>query len=372
MRLLTNTLKFCGMVLLALGITVLGCRIAMRVRHIPVAGPTACFVAGRSGGHMIPAITKAREYHAQHPHANILFFTTATPLDRAIMQKNPWISFHIPLALENVPRGFSFKWFGYAWDIVRLSIKVFSELCRKNPASVTTTGGYIAVPVTLIARILGVPVYLHELNVVPGSAALFISRFATKTIICFDEARDKFPRSAKIEQGNYPIRFSENDKMTRDEALKKLGLNLPENTKVLLVIGGSQGSHFINDLVPYAVTEWPRGLFILHQTGEGEVERVRELYKKAKANARVFAFSDDMPALYQAADMVITRAGAGSLFELLFFNKKSIIIPLETLTTDHQLDNARAMNRHYPQLFSVYRQTERTPDDLKAWLWKML
>lgn len=370
MRLLSNFFRMIGLLIGALFLVVLFCRLSMWWAPVNPNGATACFVAGRSGGHMIPAITMAREYHAQHPNAAILFFTAATPLDFSIMQKNPWIFSHVPLALENVPRGFSLKWLGYAWDVIRLSTKIFVELYQKNPASVTTTGGYIAVPVTLIAWTLGVPVYLHELNVVPGSAAKFISRFSAKTIICFDEARDKFPRSAAIERGDYPIRFSEKDKMTRDEACKKLGLDLPKNTKILLVIGGSQGSRFINDLIPYAVTKWPRRLFILHQTGAGEVERVKELYKKAEVNARVFAFSDDMPALYQAADLVITRAGAGSLFELLFFNKRAIIIPLETLTTDHQLDNARAMARKYWQLFFVYRQSERRPEDMTSWLWK--
>lgn len=320
--------------------------------------PQACYVAGRSGGHLIPAMTLAQQHRSKFPKAPIYIFTANTQLDLFVMKKYPWITKHVTLPLGNVPRGFTLSWFYYVKDLMKTTIKTFNTLRRTNPVFVATTGGYIAVPVCLIARALGIPVYLYNLDVAPGAAIHFLSRFANKVTVCFAETKDKLPTSAIIEISSYPIRFNTQDQMNKQEARQKLNLGLTQKNSVLLVIGGSQGSHFINDLVPAAVAPWAKekDLFVLHQTGEGEVLRVRALYDQYKVQALVFPYRDDMAVLYQAADLAITRAGAGSLFELAFFKTPAIIIPLVSATTAHQVDNALAIARQYPLLFTVKLQ----------------
>ena len=317
-----------------------------------------CCVAGKSGGHLIPALTLARRYCEEHPDAHVLFFSTDTLLDKNIVHKAGFVTEYIPLALGNVPRWDFWRWPGYFWDLGKVSWYAWRALLKVRPERVVTTGGFISLPIGIVAWMLGIPVHLYELNAVPGKAALLLSLSATKTFVSFDEAIPKFPRSARVMRGTYPLRFDANDRLTKEEARTRLGVGDAE--RVVLVVGGSQGSFFINTIMPeiIAALALPKKIMVLHQTGEGDVARVKHLYEERGIQALVFAYREDMAVLYSAADCVISRAGAGSLFELLFFEKPSIIVPLETLVTDHQLDNACAMAQQYPAFFSVFRQAD--------------
>ncbi|HBY05628.1 TPA: hypothetical protein DEG75_01635 [Candidatus Dependentiae bacterium] len=317
-----------------------------------------CCVAGKSGGHLIPALTLARRYREEHPNAHVLFFSTDTPLDKNIVQKAGFVNEHITFALGNVPRWDFWNWPKYFWNLSKVSWYAWRALLKARPEKVMTTGGFISLPIGIISRTLGIPIYLYELNAVPGKAATVLSIFATKTFVCFDEAFSKFPRSARVIRGTYPLRFDANDRLTKEEARVRLGIENAD--RVMLVIGGSQGSFFINTIMPEVIAglALSKKIMVMHQTGESDVTRVRDLYRERGIQALVFAYREDMAVLYSAADCVISRAGAGSLFELLFFEKPSIIVPLETLITDHQLDNAQAMAEQYPAFFSVFRQAD--------------
>ncbi|HBL98517.1 TPA: hypothetical protein DDZ86_02645 [Candidatus Dependentiae bacterium] len=324
-----------------------------------------CYVTGKSGGHLFPALTLAKEYANKSPNGStILFFSTDTPLDKLIIKKAPQVNVYEPLSLRNVPRNTIIAWPGYCLDLLRISIKITRTFARYRPEAVVSMGGYISVPVGLIAWLLRIPVYVYELNVVPGSAVQFLSRFATTTFTCFNETAHLLPPKAHVERAAYPIRFAADDKLSKTAAREHL--KITGFDKVLLVVGGSQGSRFINDLVPegLASIKAQKSVFVIHQTGEGEVKRVQELYEKKGLHALVFAFRDDMNVLYSAANLVVARAGAGSLFESVFFATPSLIIPLETEVTDHQLDNALAMEKEHPLLFSVLRQgaVEKKPN----------
>lgn len=325
-------------------------------------GPVVCYVAGRSGGHIIPALTLAKQFVETHKGARILFFSTNTQLDRLLIKQSAVVSLHQPLNLDNIPRHNWWDWPGYLIELGRVTYRILRTLVRENPERIISTGGYIAVPVSFVAKMLGIPITLYNLDVMPGAAIGFLSRIADQTIVCFDETIPLLPKQAASVRGSYPVRFGQEDRMSSSQARKILGI--AEDRPVLLVFGGSQGSRFVNDLVPSLVKNLSlkRPLFILHQTGEGEVQRVRALYKAAGMEALVFAFRNDMNVLISSADAVIARAGAGSLFELAFFAKPSLIIPLETSITDHQRDNACAMAKRHPSLFTVFLQSDVEKD----------
>lgn len=359
-RLLLNLIAMIGILICVGLLTIALGRYDMRHHHIhnPETQP-ACYVAGRSGGHLIPAMTLAHNYRATHPLAPLYVFTANTQLDYFVMKKYPWVTRHVALSLGNVPRGLTSAWCSYLWDLIKTTAKIFNTLRQANPAFVATTGGYIAVPVCLVARALGIPIYLYNLDVAPGAAIHFLSRFATKVVVCFPETKSHLPPSAPVELGTYPIRFDQKDMLTKQEARIKLNIGLTDRTRILLVIGGSQGSQFISDLIPAAIAPWAqeKSIFVLHQSGlKGEEQHVRALYQQYKIPALVFPYRDDMAILYQAADLAITRAGAGSLFELIFFKTPAIIIPLVSATTAHQVDNAYAIARLHPELFTVILQ----------------
>lgn len=309
-----------------------------------------CYVAGKSGGHIIPALTHAQNFIQEHPETKVLFFSTTSALDRSLLEKNSLISHYQPLALDNLPHKNRHAWYIFAFPrfiacFIRSCWQSLSLLRRYRPVKVVSMGGYISIPVCYMAWILGIPVEVYELNAVPGRAVKALLPVARCTHICFEETRRHLPEKMVCQLSDYPLRFGDQHKLERSQAAALLGISADK--KVLLVLGGSQGSRFINEMLHRVVAglknqEGWEQLFVVHQTGAADLAWVREGYQKVGVEALVFAYRDDMHVCYSAADAVIARAGAGTLFELAFFQKKSFIIPLEIKTTDHQVDNAQA------------------------------
>jgi UDP-N-acetylglucosamine--N-acetylmuramyl-(pentapeptide) pyrophosphoryl-undecaprenol N-acetylglucosamine transferase len=340
-----------------LGLAFFAVRFSVQRSIYQQASPWVAYVAGCSGGHVVPALTHAQGYIAQHPGSQVLFFSTDTPAVVVdLLQKATHVAHHVPLTLGNIPRGAWLAWPGFAWDFVRTCWTAAWELITKKPAYIMATGGYIGVPVVLIARALGIPVYLYNLDVVPGEAARFLSKWVPVTYVCFDETKKYFPDAQRVELVPYPLRFTSMDRISKQAAREKLGL--AQDKKIVVVLGGSKGSEFLNEAIPAAVALIPdhARYLVLHQTGGGKGEKTSQDYASKGIAAQVFAFRHDIGLVYAAADAVVARAGAGTLFELQFFGVPALIVPLETQTTMHQIDNARAMVAQYPGQFKFIMQ----------------
>lgn len=324
--------------------------------------PTICYVAGKSGGHIVPALTLAQQFKHDFPSGTVLFFSTDSPLDQSLLANNALVDIHQPLTLGNVPRRTMLAWPKFLVHCLRAFWISWRLLRRYQPSKVVSTGGYISVPVCMVARLLRIPVELYGLDLVPGEALKVVSRWAATTHICFTETKTYLPRSAACSLGAYPLRYRPSDRLTRDQACSALGVDA--NKTIICVLGGSQGSRFMNT----CVQEWIATLadasqyVIMHQTGANDKEQVAQWYQERGVAAQVFAYRDDIHLCYAAADGVIARAGAGTLFEILFFNTPAFIIPLEVSTTTHQRDNALSMQARYPDLFTVALQGEVEKD----------
>lgn len=325
-----------------------------------------CYVAGKSGGHIIPALSHAQHFIQEHPQTKVLFFSTASALDRSLLERNPLITHHHPLALDNMPRKNIFAWPRFIGGLVKSCWQSFALLRRYRPVKVVSMGGYVSIPVCYMAWALNIPVEVYELNVLPGRAVKALVPIAECTHICFAQTRRYLPEKALCQLSAYPLRFGEQHKLERAQAHALL--DIAAHKKVLLVLGGSQGSRFINELLQKLATTM-HTFFIIHQTGAADVAWVRDGYAKAGVEALVFAYRDDMHLCYSAADKVIARAGAGTLFELDFFRKESFIIPLEIKSTDHQVDNAHAFAAQNSAV-KVFRQHLLMHDSapLRDWL----
>lgn len=317
-----------------------------------------CCVAGKSGGHIIPCLQFAKTKYLSDD-TPLHFISTTAALDKKIVSHFPEITDHLELSLQNVPYGKPWKLPLFLVSFSRGLWKSFWYLKKHKPTCIISTGGFVALPVCLASKLLGIPLFLFELNVIPGKAVNVLARLATKVFICFKETQSYIKQSCTLTP--YPVRFSETDKkLTPFEA--KARLNFSPTKKTLLILGGSQGSQFLNDLIQRIPLELLKTYQIIHQTGMEQVGECAHFYEQHTITADVFAYRNDLPTYYQAADLIIGRAGAGTLFEILFFEKKMIVIPLETKITDHQLDNAYAMERMRPDLFCVLRQEELSKD----------
>jgi UDP-N-acetylglucosamine--N-acetylmuramyl-(pentapeptide) pyrophosphoryl-undecaprenol N-acetylglucosamine transferase len=319
---------------------------------------TVCWVAGRSGGHILPALTLAQQHKQAHPQDTVLFFSTDTNLDTAITKAERTVDSYIPLTLDNVPKSL----FGYPYFMLkagRAFIKSLYYLRCHRPQSVMSMGGYISIPVCLAARLLRIPVDIFELNAVPGRATKFLARYARTVFICFVDSARHLPQAHCV-VAPYPLRFTQvHRQRTQQEARTLAHLSVTKRT--LFVLGGSQGSLFINNLVKSWIEHNPQlhdTIQVIHQTGAQDATDWVTFYAQHNIPARVFAYHASLDDYYLASDLIICRSGAGTLHEILFFGKRCITIPLETASTDHQIDNATSMAQQYPELFTVVYQKE--------------
>jgi UDP-N-acetylglucosamine--N-acetylmuramyl-(pentapeptide) pyrophosphoryl-undecaprenol N-acetylglucosamine transferase len=318
-----------------------------------------CAVAGHSGGHIIPTITKALEYKHNNFARRIIFFSTSTTLDQAII-KNFSIDQLIQLRIENLP---SLKKIYrlplFTFFFLSSFLKSLLHLYRTQPSRIIATGGYVAIPVCLAGALLRIPIELYELNVEPGKAITFLARFAQKICITFKKTADYFP-SKQCTVTKYPIRFTQEDlQINRLDLLQRHDFSADKKT--VFILGGSQGSLFLNKQVKSWIEHNPEiknKIQIIHQVGVHEKDNWQIFYKELGIPHITFDYLNNLAPMYHMADIVICRAGAGTLAELLFFNKKAIIIPLEIASTSHQLLNAQEMAHEHPDLFNVVRQHE--------------
>jgi UDP-N-acetylglucosamine--N-acetylmuramyl-(pentapeptide) pyrophosphoryl-undecaprenol N-acetylglucosamine transferase len=241
------------------------------------------------------------------------------------------------------------------------------KLWNINPAKIISFGGLNSIPVCLAGKILGIPFELYELNVQPGQAIKFLSYFTDTVHICFSQTAQYF-ENKKCELSPYPVRFTDADRIYDKEKLLK-DWNLLPNKKTIVILGGSQGSLFVNQAIKTCLEADPElasKVQIIHQIGINDQDDYKNFYEAHHIPAVVFAYNEQLQNFYNLADIIICRAGAGTLFEVEFFKKQCIIIPLQTDLNDHQLQNAQAMAEMHPDQFSVILQDDCTTDLSKA------
>lgn len=300
---------------------------AQRTFGLAVAG-------GGTGGHIFPGLAIAREFRRREPGTRVLYLGAAGRLEeRVVPLEGDSVRFH-GLRVRGLkgqgPLG--------ALAALGLAARAVGE-CRREIAAfgadlLLGTGGYSSGPAAVAARTLGVPVVLQEQNAVPGLTNRLLARLARRVFIAFEPARRYFPPGKSVLAGN-PVRADAQG--AGGTVGHAAGLSL-------LVLGGSQGARGVNRLVAGALPALAAaglGLRFVHQSGESERQEVAGAYRAAGVNAEVAAFFDGMGERYGAADLVIARAGAGTIAEIAANGRPAILIPYPHAAGDHQRVNAR-------------------------------
>lgn len=311
-----------------------------------------CFVAGKSAGHILPACTLAKKIKECAPHQKILFFSNHTKLDKNILQNNKSIDYHTALNLIQLPYRSPWKLPKFAFQFCKSIWQSYWTLKRHKPNQIISTGGMVSIPVCLAGYILKIPITVYELNVQPGKATKLLSYFASQIKICFKKTRAFLP-AKKCILSSYPTRFDTQDyKLPKAKAvnfIKQDNYNFNLNHKTILIIGGSQGSLFINGLIKKFIKQYPykSQLQIIHQVGQNDNFDWHKFYTDNQVEAIAFSYQSNLMHYYIAADIIICRAGAGTLAEVVPLNTPCVTIPLETSYTNHQLENAlETANEH--------------------------
>ena len=212
-----------------------------------------------------------------------------------------------------------------------------SVVRRFSPQAVIGVGGYSAGPVCLAARLLGISTAIHEQNSYPGLTNRLLSRVVNKIFISFPESAKHFPAGKPILTGN-PVR---EDLLADETAGDKDG-----DRFTVLIVGGSQGARAINRTVVTALEvlkEEECEPVVIHQSGVTDHQEVNAAYRDRGLTGEVMPFIQDMAAAYRRADLVVSRAGATTIFELAALGKPSILIPYPYAANRHQETNALAL-----------------------------
>jgi len=300
--------------------------------------------AGGSGGHIFPAIAVAKTLLAKERGIDILFVGSDKALDRRIFEKG---GFRFALLSANkLPYRPGFGYVAFLFRLLSDIVRSFFIISEYKPAAVIGFGGYICGPVILISRILKIPRIVHEQNVVPGRANNMLFGLSDTIAISFEETKHfLLPRKKRVIVTGNPIRASVVT-VGREEGARRMGLS--QGKFSILVIGGSQGAHFLNEVFVRAVAllddNVKASLQVVHICGIKDYDRLTEEYKSLAVESRVYSFVDSIEEAYSAADLVVTRSGSSALFELAFFGKPMILVPYP-FARAHQAENGRVFEK---------------------------
>ncbi len=298
------------------------------------------FSGGGTGGHVYPALAIAERLHDLG--RSCAFIGTPSGMESSIVARTrlPYVGIEVrPLKGRSVFAAAAAL--GTAASATAQARKVLQQLGARV---VVCSGGYVAGPVGAAAASLGLPLLLVEPNAVMGLTNRWLTRVALAVVTPFDGVPLGIPRAKRLNVG-VPIRpgFEPSPRVHHGA----------RETNVL-VLGGSQGAHFLNECMPQAFARArsqqerrPRAswgdIHVVHQTGLNDVEETQQAYTDSSVTAEVHAYIHDMPHALQRADLVIARSGAGTVAEVCAVGRGALFVPLPGAADDHQTANAQAV-----------------------------
>ena len=285
-------------------------------------------MAGGTGGHVFPALAVAQ--YLQVHDWEVSWLGTKQGLESRVIPEQgiaiDWLSVN---GLRG--KGLLAK-LTAPLMLGKACYQALSILRKRKPNVVLGMGGFVAGPGGLMAKLLGIPVIIHEQNRIPGTTNRLLSKLAVKVLEAFEGSFSKAVNA--IATGN---------------PLRKELLNVPEKELWhgqrefrILIVGGSLGAQILNNVIPSALATLS-GVQVKHQTGASMLEQVTQQYQDLGLNAEVSAFISDMRSAYVWADMLICRSGAMTVSELAAASLPSILIPFPYAIDDHQTANARVL-----------------------------
>ncbi len=310
---------------------------------------------GGTGGSVTPLIALYQELKKRLPSYDFIWLGTKFGPETKLLSVYQDIKFKT-IKSGKLRRYFSIQNLN---DFFRIIFGFFQSvwIClRERPSIVLTAGSYVSVPVVWAAWLLRIPILIHQQDIEIGLANKLMAPFASKITVAFPELIDYFPNKKTIYTGN-PVRseFIINNNELKSEKIKK-DYGLEKSKPLILVIGGGTGARGLNDLIVQTAPLLIKNYSIVHLTGY-DYTRKSEI-KFVHANYRSFDFiNEDLPGFMKASDLVITRAGLGTLSELAALAKAVVIVPLPA---SQQLKNAIYFEEHGAAI--VCDQQKTTPE----------
>lgn len=297
---------------------------------------------GGTGGHIFPAVSIANALKAKRPDAHILFVGA---LGRMEMQRVPAAGYDIVgLPVCGFDRKHLWRNIAVLWKLAKSQLKARRIIKEFRPQVAVGVGGYASGPTLKVAGMMGIPTLIQEQNSYAGVTNKLLAQKAEKICVAYEGMERFFPAGKIIMTGN-PVRQDLLDRQTdRNEAIRSFGLD-PEK-KTILIIGGSLGARTINQCVlSHLDLIRSSGVQFIWQTGKIYIDDARRRVAEAGElpMLHVTDFISRMDLAYSAADLVISRAGAGSISEFCLLHKPVVLVPSPNVAEDHQTKNALAL-----------------------------
>ncbi len=289
---------------------------------------------GGTGGHLFPGVAIAEEFLKRDKENGVLFIGTERGLEAKVLKD---LGFELRLITIEGVKGRGLRSLVALIKIPWSLLQSFGIIRSFSPDVVIGVGGYASGPAVMAACLMGIRTAIAEQNALPGVTNRILAKFVRRIFVSFSESLKWMPPEKTVVSGN-PIRsgFFE----TRSDSGKA------GDRFTVLVFGGSQGAHRINEAVKDALPhlkEWRDRLRFIHQTGEKDAGDMEKAYREQGMDAEVFPFIRDMASAYSKADLLICRAGATSIAEITACGKAAVFIPFPFAVNDHQTGNARVL-----------------------------
>lgn len=296
---------------------------------------------GGTGGHIFPAISIADGLKERYPDCEILFVGAEHKME---MEKVPAAGYAIEgLSVAGFHRGEIWRNLSFPFKLLRSMMKARKIVTSFRPDCVIGVGGYASGPVLRVATNKGLPTVIQEQNSFAGVTNKILAKKVDKICVAYDKMERFFPAQKIVFTGN-PIRRNLIEGQKNIEEARKF-FQLEENKPVLLIVGGSLGARSINDsLLAQFDALKESGIQVIWQTGKFYYKSIGEkLERKLPGHIHLMEFIPRMDLAYAVADLVISRAGAGTISELCLVGKPSILVPSPNVAEDHQTRNAMAL-----------------------------
>ncbi|OGW86885.1 MAG: hypothetical protein A3C35_01795 [Omnitrophica bacterium RIFCSPHIGHO2_02_FULL_46_11] len=280
--------------------------------------------AGHTGGHFFPTISCAEAFRISHPEVEVHILMNRMPEFAQEVARAGLFRIHL-IPFSAFPPFFSLKLFGFLLEYSRAFWRTFHLLLNIKPQLVLGFGSYGSVPGVFCAAIFRIPILLHEQNALAGWANRFLATFAARVAVSFPETKGWFLKPKLIWTG-YPLRPEFEGEIKSSQYRGDEGKRF-----TLLVFGGSQGSKRLNQIFLESLSAFSaeeRAHFaVIHIVGNSDLNQWRQSYQNLGIVAEVNPFSSQIFEQYRRADLVIARAGAGTVFELAALGRAAILIP---------------------------------------------
>ncbi|ENV45712.1 MULTISPECIES: undecaprenyldiphospho-muramoylpentapeptide beta-N-acetylglucosaminyltransferase [Acinetobacter] len=320
-------------------------------------------MAAGTGGHVFPALAVAKDLEQQG--IKVSWLATPAGMENRLLKNHNIPIYQIDI--QGVRGNGVVRKLVAPFKILKATLSAMKYMKQLKVDAVAGFGGYVAGPGGLAARMLGIPVIIHEQNAVAGFTNTQLSRIAKKVCQAFPNT---FPAQDKIVTTGNPVRKEITEIFNpswRYQEREKAGQPLR-----ILIVGGSLGAQALNECVPEALKQLNVPLNVYHQCGQNHADATRARYADAPAtlNIEVQPFIEDMAQAYSDADLIICRAGALTVTEIATAGVAAIFVPLPSAVDDHQTANARFLANLGAA--KICPQATMTPDSLKALLEPML